>query len=99
MTMYARWGEPADAVALPESVRQLLTSTLTLAGPRPGGARPTLPPTTLTADLMSALREACSEVDDGDPARLAHATGKSTVDLLELRAGHVPDAPDAVLRP
>jgi alkyldihydroxyacetonephosphate synthase len=99
MTTYARWGDPADAVALPEPVRQLLASALKLTGPRPGGARPALPPTTLTADLMSALRAVCADVDDGEPARLAHAAGMSTVDLLELRAGHVPDAPDAVLRP
>jgi len=99
MTTFARWGDPADAVTLPEPVRQLLASALKLAAPRPGAARPALPPTTLTADVLSALRDACADVDDGEPARLAHAAGKSTVDLLDLRAGHAADAPDAVVRP
>jgi alkyldihydroxyacetonephosphate synthase len=99
MTSFARWGEPADAVALPEQVRRLLASALKLAGPRPAGGPPALPPTALAPDLIAALRKACADVDDGEPARLAHAAGMSTVDLLELRAGHVAAAPDAVARP
>jgi alkyldihydroxyacetonephosphate synthase len=96
---HARWGDPADAVTLPEPVRQLLASALKLPGPRPGATTVALPPTALTPDLLAALREACTDVDDGAHARLAHAAGKSTVDLLELRAGTAANAPDAVLRP
>jgi alkyldihydroxyacetonephosphate synthase len=95
----ARWGDPADAVTLPEPVRQLLTSALKLPGPRPVVASAMLPPTALAPDLLAALRAACADVDDGAAARLAHAAGKSTVDLLELRAGNAGNAPDAVLRP
>lgn len=38
-----------------------------------------------------------SSTDDGD--RLAHARGQGLPDLLRLRAGKVPAAPDAVVRP
>ena len=96
MSTFARWGDPADAVALPESVRQLFGAALT---PRPDAAPPNPQPSTLTADQLAALRAACSDVDDGAPARLRHAAGMSTTDLLALRAGDVAAAPDAVLRP
>lgn len=94
----ARWGDPADAVALPDSVRELLESAL---GVRPGPAdkRPVLPTAALPAETLDALRAACPVVDTSDSGRLAHAAGKSTEDLLRLRQGDAPDAPDAVLRP
>src|SRR5262245_51091337 len=96
MSTFARWGDPADAVTLPESVRRLLGAALQ---PRPEAAHPKPEPSTLTAGQLSALRGACSEVDDGEAARLGHTAGMSTVDLLALRAGDVTAAPDAVLRP
>jgi alkyldihydroxyacetonephosphate synthase len=72
---------------------------LKLAGPRPAGGPPALPPAALAPAPIAALRKACADLDDGEPARLAHAAGMSTEDLLELRAGHVAGAPDAVARP
>jgi alkyldihydroxyacetonephosphate synthase len=96
MSTFAHWGDPSDAVALPESVRRLLGAALK---PRADAAPPKPQPATLTGEHLAAMRRVCSEVDDGDAARLGHAAGMSTVDLLALRAGDVTTAPDAVLRP
>src|SRR5690348_9488441 len=95
MTSPARWGDPADAITLPAEVRELLVAALGVRGPRPAAA-PSLRP---SAGAVLALRTACADLDTGDAARLAHAAGKSTEDLLRLRAGDAAGAPDAVLRP
>ncbi|GIJ70446.1 FAD-binding oxidoreductase [Virgisporangium ochraceum] len=92
---FARWGDAADAVALPDGVRELLG----LREPAPPVARPALPPVRLPADVLDALAAACADVATGDAARLAHAAGRSTEDLLRLRRGEADGAPDAVLRP
>jgi alkyldihydroxyacetonephosphate synthase len=95
----ARWGDPADAVTLPDGVRRLLGTALGVTGPRPATGPPVPPPGALPAEVLRSLRTACAEVDTGDAARLAHAAGKSTEDLLRLRQGQAAGAPDAVLRP
>src|SRR5688500_18159592 len=105
----ARWGDPANAVTLPESVRGLLTAALGVAAEcPPPAARANLAPPALPAAALAALdaaadtspaAERASAVGTDDGARLAHAAGKSTVDLLRLRAGGAADAPDAVVRP
>jgi alkyldihydroxyacetonephosphate synthase len=95
----ARWGDPADAVALPGAVRELLGATLGVRDPRPAVERPVLPPVRLPAGILRVLAAACADVDTGDAARLTHAAGKSTEDLLRLRRGEAGGAPDAVLRP
>jgi alkyldihydroxyacetonephosphate synthase len=94
-----RWGEPADAVALPGPVRDLLSAALGVTGPRAATGRPELPPLRLAPGALAALKDACADLDASDTARLAHAAGKSTEDLLALRAGRAADAPDAVVRP
>jgi alkyldihydroxyacetonephosphate synthase len=85
-----RWGDPADAVELPSSVRDLLTAALGVTGPRPV-AEPVLGP--------AAPLPAFPGLDVTDGARLRHATGMSTEDLLTARSGALPDAPDGVARP
>jgi len=95
----ARWGDPADAVTLPSGVRALLGTALGVQAPRPPAAGARLPQAALGASMLDALRAACPGVDTDDAARLAHAAGKSTEDLLRLRAGEVRGAPDAVARP
>jgi alkyldihydroxyacetonephosphate synthase len=92
---FARWGDPADAVTLPDGVRELLG----LREPAPPVDRPALPPVRLPTAVLDALATACADLDTGDATRLAHAAGRSTEDLLRLRRGEADGAPDAVLRP
>ncbi|MDI6103038.1 FAD-binding oxidoreductase [Actinoplanes sp. NEAU-A12] len=95
----ARWGAPAAAVSLPSDVRDLLGAALGVSGPRPAASTAELPAVTLSETALERLRAACPVVSTGDEARLSHAAGKSTEDLLRLRAGRADDAPDAVARP
>src|SRR5215211_9312365 len=97
----ARWGDPADAVELPEAVRSLLQTALGVtARPHPtGGAGRALRRSTLPGPALAALRDTGAQVRTDEPARLARAAGRSTVDLLRLRAGDASGAPDAVARP
>ncbi|GAB1693661.1 FAD-binding oxidoreductase [Krasilnikovia sp. M28-CT-15] len=95
----ARWGDPADAVTLSPGVRDLLGSALGVRGPRPAAETADLHPSSLPPAALADLVTACPRVHTDDAARLAHAAGKSTEDLLRLRAGQVHDAPDAVARP
>jgi alkyldihydroxyacetonephosphate synthase len=67
--------------------------------PRSAAGAAELPSAVLEAAVLDALRAACPRVETDDVARLTHAAGKSTVDLLRLRAGQVSGAPDAVARP
>ncbi|MFI7599253.1 FAD-binding oxidoreductase [Actinoplanes sp. NPDC049681] len=85
-----RWGDPADAVTLPSSVRNLLAAALGVTEPRPA-AEPVLPEPAPLPDFPG--------LDVSPAARLGHATGMSTEDLLTARGGAVPDAPDGVARP
>jgi alkyldihydroxyacetonephosphate synthase len=94
-----RWGEPGRAVTLPDAIRTLLGSALGLGEPRPPAATITLPPSGLPEWAAKELRAVCAQVRTDDEARLAHAAGSSTVDLLRLRAGEAADAPDAVVLP
>ncbi|MBO3741446.1 FAD-binding oxidoreductase [Actinoplanes flavus] len=95
----ARWGTPAAAVTLSPDVRDLLGAALGVTGPRPAASTVTLPAVTLDETVLEDLRTACPALSTGDDGRLAHAAGKSTEDLLRLRAGQAGDAPDAVARP
>jgi alkyldihydroxyacetonephosphate synthase len=51
-----------------------------------------------TRDALAAVVGA-GHVDDGGAVRLRHTRGKSTVDLIRIRAGDATDAPDAVVLP
>ena len=95
------WGDPARAISLPPQLRALLDNAL---GVRPTG-RPAgpldaieLPP---PAFDPSGLRTIVGEpnVRTGSADRIRHTRGKSTVDILRIRAGSVEDAPDVVVLP
>ena len=98
------WGDPAQALVLPEPVRELLTQLLSL---RPRDTRPVeidripLPDPVLPAGLMDELAGVVGPagVHTGPSQRLRHTRGKSTVDLLRMRRGDATDAPDAVVCP
>jgi alkyldihydroxyacetonephosphate synthase len=99
MERWNGWGDPERATALPEPVLDLLRPALgiTHAPPDPVPA-PELPEPALD---LARLREIVGDAHVSTLAmdRVRHTRGKSTVDLLRMRAGDVADAPDAVVRP
>lgn len=101
------WGtdghdEPLPAGAL-ELLRRELGDAAADATPRPPVALEDvrLPAATLTDQARAALVAAVGEahVRDDHATRVLHAAGKSYPDLVRLRAGTVPSAPDAVVYP
>ncbi|RST13828.1 FAD-binding oxidoreductase [Streptomyces sp. WAC05374] len=103
--LWSGWGDPAKAAPLPDTVTGLLRDLLGVT-PRERGPAAlediAVPDSPLTAEARDALA-ACL----GDPAhlrtdaesRIRHTRGKSTPDLLRIRAGEVDDIPAAVLLP
>ncbi|MFF2496414.1 FAD-binding oxidoreductase [Agromyces sp. NPDC058064] len=97
------WGDPAKAKELPLAVRTLLPMLLGRT-PKPAPAA-TLDEVELEAsrlgdDDRAALAEVvgAAQLAVDDEARIRHAGGRSTPDLLRRRA-HRQDAPDAVVSP
>lgn len=98
------WGTADRHHPLPEPARALLEAVL--AAPRRDTppverAAVRLPPVSLPAAARAALAAAVGAawLADDDDARLAHCRGRSTPDLLRIRAGDGSDAPDAVVVP
>ncbi|MCD2441230.1 FAD-binding oxidoreductase [Agromyces sp. SYSU K20354] len=97
------WGDPAKAKELPLAVRTLLPMLLGRT-PKPAPAAKLdeveLDASRLGDDDRAALADVVGQehlaVDD--EARIRHAGGRSTPDLLRRRAQHQ-DAPDAVVTP
>lgn len=97
------WGDPAKAKDLPFAVRTLLPlllgrirrpdDSVTLDGVE-------VAPATLTdADLAAfGAIVGADQIDNTDEARIRHAGGRSTPDLLRRRT-KIQQAPDAVIRP
>ncbi len=102
--LWSGWGDPTQAAPLPDKVVALLRDLL---GVRPTDAPPAeLPdvrpePGRLPEQARTALAAVVGEayVRDDDESRIRHTRGKSTPDLLRIRAGAVSDAPDAVVLP
>ncbi|WP_462203145.1 FAD-binding oxidoreductase [Frankia sp. CcWB3] len=97
------WG-PAEAHdPLPDSTRLLLARLGIPARPRPPVplAEVRLPASRLPDPARAALAEVVGddEVRVDDVTRIRHCRGRSTTDLLHLRAGDASAAPDAVVRP
>ena len=101
---WSGWGDPAQRLELPEAIRELLSGAL---GVRPPDSEAVamadlkLPPSRLAAETVQRL-SAIVGAGNASPeheARIRHTRGKSTVDLLRLRAGDVADAPDLVVAP
>jgi alkyldihydroxyacetonephosphate synthase len=98
------WGSPADALELPEAARELVQHALGVGGPAPPAPdldAVRLPDPSLPERARRRLTEALGDPNlrDDREARLRHTRGKSTPDLLRIRAGEADDAPDAVLTP
>ncbi|WP_242907524.1 FAD-binding oxidoreductase [Actinomadura terrae] len=99
--LWSGWGDPSRAAPLPEPVVGLLRDLL---GVRPAEAPPValadvkVPPCRLTSDDLDALAGTAVVRTDAE-TRVRHTRGKSTSDLLRLRAGDASDAPDAVVLP
>ncbi|MGZ4594881.1 MAG: FAD-binding oxidoreductase [Actinomycetes bacterium] len=100
---WARWGDPAQSQPLPESARELVEMAFGPSTLRPAvelrAVR--LPESGLGPELLAELRGLVGEdnVRLDHETRVRHTRGKSTPDLLKMRAGDGSDAPDAVVRP
>ena len=98
------WGDPELVPALPDAVHALLADGL---GVRPGKARVSsidavrLPPPRLGDDVVQELSGVigATHVRADAEARVRHARGKSTPDLLRMRRGDAAGAPDLVVLP
>ena len=104
MMLWSGWGDPAKAAELPPQLVGLLEQALGVR-PREGVtvaldevrlAPPTVPAPAL-AGLAAVVGAGNVSMDAED--RVRHTRGKSTVDLLRIRAGDASGAPDAVVRP
>jgi len=101
---WSGWGDPAQASELPAAVIDRLRTALgvTRATPAPAAiAELTLQAPRLAAPVAQRLSATVGDAHArGDHApRVRHALGRSTLDLLALRAGAPLGAPDLVLAP
>ncbi|MDN0197890.1 FAD-binding oxidoreductase [Streptomyces sp. S.PNR 29] len=98
------WGDPIRATPLPDTVTELLRDVL---GVKPRGTAPlrlediAVPDSPLDHAAHRALLTAVGEehVRTDAETRIRHTRGKSTPDLLRIRAGDVSDVPAAVVLP
>ena len=98
---WSRWGDPAEAGPLSESAHAMVDAFLgTTETPAvdPADVRLTDP---LAQELLDELADivGAEHVLTDHETRLHRTRGKSTPDLLRLRAGDGSDSPDAVVRP
>jgi alkyldihydroxyacetonephosphate synthase len=101
---WSGWGDPAVATPLPEALQSLLRGALGIDGPGPPAPAledlalvPARLPDAIVSELTRIVGPAHARADQ--EARARHARGKSTIDLLELRAGAPISAPDLVVDP
>ncbi|MFE0347330.1 FAD-binding oxidoreductase, partial [Streptomyces griseoluteus] len=99
------WGDPAKAAPLPDAVAGLLHDLL---GVRPSPSTPValndleMPEPTLSPAALKDLADAvgsAEHVRTDTESRVRHIRGKSTPDLLRIRAGDLTDVPQAVVLP
>ena len=103
--LWSGWGDPAKAAPLPDAVTGLLRDLLGVT-PREDGPSVLdeidVPAPALTDKARDALRAALGAQDalrEDAESRIRHTRGKSTPDLLRIRAGEVDDLPAAVVLP
>ncbi|MEU1278038.1 FAD-binding oxidoreductase [Streptomyces sp. NPDC005805] len=103
--LWSGWGDPAKAAPLPETVTGLLRELLGVT-PRESGPAGLdgidAPPSPLGDEARAALAKATGgpeHVRTDAESRIRHTRGKSTPDLLRIRAGEVDDIPAAVVLP
>lgn len=101
----AGWGMPGRGHPVPDHAMRWLRGRLSL-GPVTPGELPTaqtvpVPPSRLPDPARRALEAAvgAEHVRTDGPSRAGHAAGKSYLDLVRVRAGSLPAAPDAVVLP
>ncbi|WP_460370634.1 FAD-binding oxidoreductase, partial [Actinocorallia lasiicapitis] len=99
--LWSGWGDPAQAAPLPESVVSLLRDLL---GVKPRDLPPValediVPPAPRLGEAALTALAVHGEVRTDAESRIRHTRGKSTPDLLALRAGETADTPDAVVLP
>ncbi|MFD1537806.1 FAD-binding oxidoreductase [Nonomuraea guangzhouensis] len=102
--LWSGWGDPAKARELPPQIRELLHDLLGVrepAAPSSSFESVRLATVALSPALLAALAEVVGHehVLTSRAARIGHTRGKSTPDLLRMRAGDGSDAPDAVVLP
>jgi alkyldihydroxyacetonephosphate synthase len=95
--LWSGWGDPAKAATLPKAVRDLLRQGLGVE--HDGQAAPAIESVTLAATRLTDDQVEALNADTSDDARLRHLRGKSTPDLLKIRAGDTAAAPDGVVTP
>ncbi|MEV4339465.1 FAD-binding oxidoreductase [Streptomyces sp. NPDC049590] len=99
------WGDPAKAAPLPDTVTGLLRDLLGVTPrgtPAPGLADLRPPAVTVPPAALHALAEAVGgeeHVRTDAESRIRHTRGKSTPDLLRIRAGDFAGTPQAVVLP
>ncbi len=98
------WGDPEQLRPLSGEVKQLLAQGLGVKrelGPPVGLASVALPEPRLSDEVRRRLIDVVAPPNarDDPEARVRHTGGKSTPDLLRLRAGQAGAAPDLVLFP
>ena len=97
----SRWGDPSLEAPLADGARGLVELAFGALEPHPALDAPALPASGLAPALLASLREVLGSehVLVDDETRRLRTRGKSTPDLLRMRAGDLADAPDAVVRP
>ena len=98
---WSRWGDPAHAAPLPSTAFDLVDAfigTTETPAVDPADVRLSEP---LDEGLLAELRGIVGDehVHTDHEIRLHRTRGKSTPDLLRLRAGDGSDSPDVVVRP
>lgn len=98
------WGTDGHDGPLPEAGEALLVEELGLGSSRttlPALEELVLPPSSLSQDARTRLAElvGAAWVADDHETRVLHGAGRSYPDLLALRSGELPHAPDAVVSP
>ena len=98
---WSRWGDPAEAGPLPESAFALVDAFIGTSQTPAVDAADVRLSDPLSSDLLMGLEEivGAEHVLTDHETRLHRTRGKSTLDLLRLRAGDGADSPDAVVRP
>ena len=101
---WSGWGDAEQVPVLSDAVLALIRDGLGVAGspvaPRALSEIELAPPGLPDAIVASLTAVVGTEHVLGDPeSRIRHTRGKSTPDLLRLRAGEADDAPDLVVLP
>jgi alkyldihydroxyacetonephosphate synthase len=102
--LWSGWGDPAEAVSLAPQQLDLLKQALGVKAAgrtAPALAEVSLPEPQLPESALARLRAitGAENVRTGTQTRARHTRGKSTPDLLRLRANDMADAPDAIVLP